>query len=86
MQVQLTGDMVELLKATPEIPDNLLAAVGAARRGADAFLVELNDDEAMAMVEMCQWYIKKDPATGMLTSKAALYDSIVEAVDDAQLA
>jgi hypothetical protein len=38
----------------------------------------------MAMTELCQWYIKKDPATGQLGPKAVLFDSIVRAVYAAQ--
>lgn len=86
MQIQMTGEMLEVLQGTPELPDNLLAAVGAAKVGDGVFFVELDDDQAMAMVEMCQWYIKTDPTTGELTSKAAVYDAIVGAIDDAQSA
>lgn len=86
MQVQMTGEMLEVLKGTPELPDSLLAAVGAAKAGDGVFFVEMDDDQALAMVEMCQWYIQKDPTTGELTSKAALYDAIVGAIDDAQFA
>jgi hypothetical protein len=33
---------------------------------------------------MCQWYIKKDPATGTLGPKALVFDGIVRAVYKAQ--
>ena len=51
----------------------------------DGFLVKLTEDEAIAMVEMCQWYIKKDPDTGELTPKAKLFSAMVDAIDDANL-
>ncbi len=86
MQVRMTADMLQVLRETPEMPDELLAAVVAAKDHGDGFAVSVNDDQAMAMVEMCQWYIKTDPATGEFTPKAKLFDSIVDAIDDAQLA
>ena len=83
MQVQMTSEMLEALRNTPEIPDNLRRRVDGARQEANVFAVTLSDDEAMAMVEMCQWYIQSDES-GELTPKAALFDAIVTAIDEAQ--
>lgn len=84
MQAKMTAEMLEILRNTREIPDNLRAPVDAAREDGDRFLVELSEDEAMAMEEMCQWYVKKDPATGELTDRAKVYDGIIQALYDAQ--
>lgn len=84
MRVRMTMAMLKALKATPEIPDNLLACVENAEAAGDAFAVELGGDEAMAMEEMCQWYIQKDPETGEMTSKSKLFDLIVRAIYDAE--
>ncbi len=84
MQVRMTAEMLDALKQTPELPEDQAASLDAAQPHGDAYLVKLSDDVAMAMVEMCQWYIKADPNTGELTPKAKLYDSIVEAIDQAQ--
>lgn len=84
MQVHLTPAMIEALKATPEMPDNLLRSVAGANTQGDGFLVTLDEDEAMAMTEMCQWYIRKDPATGKLGPKAELFDAIVRSIYAAQ--
>jgi len=84
MQVRMTAEMLDALKQTPELPEDQAASLSAAEPHGDAFLVRLSDDEAMAMAEMCQWYIKADPETGELTPKARLFDSIVEAIDEAQ--
>jgi hypothetical protein len=84
MLVRMTPPMIEALKSTPEIPDNLKHCVAAAKGNGDSFSVELDEDEAMAMTEMCQWYIKKDPATGTLGPKAMVFDGIVRAVYKAQ--
>ncbi|UCD24556.1 MAG: hypothetical protein JSW51_01155 [Gemmatimonadota bacterium] len=84
MKARMTAEMVAALKQTAELPEDLAAALNAAQPQGDAFLVGLSEDEAMELVEMCQWYIKRDPATGELGEKANLFDSIVAAIDDAQ--
>lgn len=83
MHVRLTKAMLDALKDTREIPDVLKARLERATRDGDAYLVTLSDDEAMAMTEMCQWYIVADPDTGEMTETAKLYDAIVEAIDEA---
>ena len=84
MQVRITHAMLDALKATPEIPDNLKRCVDHAKKHGDAFAMTVNEDEAMAMTEMCQWYIKKDPVTGKLGAKAEIFDGIVRAIYAAQ--
>jgi len=85
MKVQMSGAMLEALKATSEMPDNLIRCVALAQAsGAGSFTIGMNEDEAMAMTEMCQWYIKKDPVTGKLTPKGELFDRIVRAIYQAQ--
>lgn len=81
----MTLEMLDALRATPELPDNLEAQIDAAREDGDDFFVELDDVEAMAMVEMCQWYIRNDPETGELTPKARLFQSMVDAIDEAEM-
>jgi hypothetical protein len=83
MQVHLTEPMLTALRGTAEMPDTLLACVQDAARDGDAFVVTLTEDEAMAMTEMCQWYIRRDPVTGTLGDQAKLFDAIVAAIDDA---
>lgn len=83
MQVQMTTEMLEALRDTLEVPDNLRKRLDDARREGNAYAVTLNDDEAMAMAEMCQWYIYQDEM-GQLPPKAALFDAIVTAIDEAQ--
>jgi hypothetical protein len=85
MKVQMTAEMLDALRQTAELPEDLATALVAAQAHRDAFLVELSGDEAMEMAEMCQWYVKADPDTGELTPRARLYDSIVDAIDAAQL-
>jgi len=80
MQVQLTKAMIEALRAAPDLPENLVKrAAGATPRG-EGFLLTLDEDEAMAMTEMCQWYIRKDPVTGRLGTKAEVFDAIVRSI------
>ncbi|MBI2538084.1 MAG: hypothetical protein HYW06_14210 [Gemmatimonadetes bacterium] len=84
MQVRLTEPMLTALRQVPEIPDNLLARLNAARQDGDAFVMAVNQDEAMAMTEMCQWYIRKDPTTGQLGAQAKLFEGIVNAIYEAE--
>ena len=84
MQVRMSAGMVDALKATPEIPDNLMRCVTTAKRDGSEFLVTLSEDETMAMQEMCQWYIQKDPATGNLTARAQIFDAIVRVIYQAE--
>jgi len=83
MNVRLTEPMLAALRETPEVPDNLLARVNGARQDGAQRVMTLSEDEAMAMTEMCQWYIRKDPKTGQLNEKARLFQAIVDAIDQA---
>jgi hypothetical protein len=83
MQVHLSDAMLAALRETPEIPDNLLGRVNGARKDGAGPIMTLSEDEAMALAEMCEWYIRKDPATGQLGEKAKLFQTIVDAIDQA---
>lgn len=80
MHLHMTKAMVEALKAAPDLPENLLQRVSSVSAEGDGFQLTLDDDEAMAMTEMCQWYIRKDPATGKLGPKAEVFDAIVRSI------
>ncbi len=81
MNVRLTDALLAALRETPEIPDDLLARVNGARKAGAQWVMTLSDDEAMAMTEMCQWYIRKDPKTGQLNEQARRFQAIVDAID-----
>ena len=80
MQIRVTAPMLEALKGTLEMPDNLKRVLSEARKDGDVYAVTIDEDEAMSMTEMCQWYIKKDPVTGKLGAKAELFSGIVKAI------
>ena len=82
--MRLTEPMLSALRQVPEIPDNLLARVNAARTDGGGLVMALNEDEAMAMTEMCQWYIRKDPTTGQLSEQARKFEGIVNAIYEAE--
>jgi hypothetical protein len=86
MEVRMTEEMVGALKGTPEIPDSLLACLKNAEAEEEMFLVPLDEDERMAMTEMCEWYVRSDPDTGELTEQGRLFESIIQAIIDADLA
>ncbi len=72
--------MLDALKGTLEIPDNIKRVVAEAKKDGDGYSVTIDQDEAMAMTEMCQWYIKKDPVTGKLGTRAEIFNGIVKAI------
>lgn len=76
--------MLDALKAAPDLPENLLKRVSSVSAQGDGFQLTLDEDEAMAMTEMCQWYIRKDPVTGKLGPKAEVFDAIVRSIYAAQ--
>ena len=76
----MTEIMVKALTSTPEIPDNLLACLRGAEADGDILLVDLGEDERMAMTEMCEWYVRTDPDTGKLTEQGKLFESIIQAI------
>ena len=86
MEVRMTEEMVGALRGTPEMPDNLLACLENSAAEEDTFLVSLGEDERMAMTEMCEWYVRTDHATGELTEQGRLFESIIQAIIDADLA
>lgn len=84
MHVHMTKAMIEALKTAPDLPENLLKRVSSVSARGDGFQVTLDEDEAMAMTEMCQWYIRKDPVSGKLGPKAEVFDAIVRSIYAAQ--
>lgn len=84
MHVRMTKAMIEALKTAPDLPENLLTRVSSVSAQGDGFQLTLDEDEAMAMTEMCQWYIRKDPVTGKLGPKAEVFDAIVRSIYAAQ--
>ena len=86
MKVRMTETMVNALTETSEIPDNLLTCLRSAEADGDVVLVDLGQDESMAMTEMCEWYVRTDSDTGELTEQGKLFESIIQAIIAADLA
>ncbi len=85
MEVRLTQKMLTAVKETPELPDNLRARVNDAKADGDVFVLTIDDDERLAMTEMCEWYVRTDPESGDLTEQGRLFDDIIQAIIDADL-
>ena len=85
MDVRLTSELFEAFKAIPEIPDYIAVKIEGSTRDGDVHVISITEDERMVVEEMCQWHVLKDPTTGELTPKAVLYDSIINAIYDADL-
>ena len=86
MEVRIDEEMLAALKDAPELPDNLRACVDSAVPDGDDFLVTLDQDEQMALTELCEWYVRTDPETNQLTEQGKLFDRIVQVIIDADLA
>lgn len=86
MELRLNEEMIAALRETPELPDNLSACIEAAHAESDSFVVTVDDDEQMALTELCEWYVRKDPETGELTKQGRIFDAIVQLIIDADLA
>ena len=80
MHVRITSAMLDALKAAPDLPENLRRQVSGVAARDGGFVLTLDEDETMAMTEMCQWYIRKDPVTGKLGAKAEVFDAIVRSI------
>jgi hypothetical protein len=85
MEVRLTQQMLTAVKETPELPDNLRARVSNAKADGDKFVLTLDQDERMAMTEVCEWYVRTNPDSGDLTEQGRLFDDIIQAIIDADL-
>ncbi len=85
MEVRLTQQMLTAVKETPELPDNLRARVSNAKADGDKFVLTLDQDEQMAMTEVCEWYVRTNPDSGDLTEQGRLFDDIIQAIIDADL-
>ena len=85
MEVRLTQEMLAAVKETPELPDNIRTRVIDAKAAGDLFIVKLDDDERVAMTEMCEWYVRTDPDSGDLTEQGRLFDDIIQAIIEADL-
>ena len=85
MELRLDEETITALRETPELPDNLRACIDDARAESDAFIVTVDDDEQMALTELCEWYVRKDPETGELTKQGRIFDAIVQLIIDADL-
>ena len=83
MEVRLTQEMLTAVKETPELPDNLRTRVSDAKAAGDLFVLKLDEDERVAMTEMCEWYVRTDPDSGALTEQGRLFDDIIQAIVDA---
>lgn len=85
MELRLNEEMIAALRETPELPDNLRTCIDDAGAESDVFVVTVDDDEQMALTELCEWYVRKDPATGELTKQGRIFDAIVQLIIDADL-
>ena len=85
MELRLNEEMIAALRETPELPDNLRACIDAAHAESDACVVTVDDDEQMALTELCEWYVRKDPETDELTKQGRIFDAIVQLIIDADL-
>ncbi len=87
MKIAIDQAIHDALKGIGHVPDNLRARIDAiVPAGAGGYTLTLSDDDATALAELVQWFIKTDPATGKPTPQSAPFNELIRRIDEAQFA
>ncbi len=86
MKIAIDQSIHDALKSIDHVPDNLKARFDGMTKDAKGYQLTLNEDDATALAELVQWYIKVDPATGMPTPKSVAFNELIRRIDEAQFA
>ena len=84
MKIEIDRAIHDALKNIGHVPDDLRARFDAMAPAGANFVLALSDDEATALAELVQWYIKTDPATGQPTPESAPFKRLIALIDEAQ--
>lgn len=85
MKITIDQAIHDALKRIGDVPDNLRARLdGIAPAGAGGYTLTLSDDDATALAELVQWYIKTDPVTGKPSAQSAPFNELIRRIDEAQ--
>ncbi len=87
MKIAIDQAIHDALKRIGHVPDNLKTRFDAiAPDGKGGYTLALSDDDATALAELVQWFIKTDPATGKPTPQSAPFNELIRRIDEAQFA
>ncbi len=87
MKIAIDQSIHDALKRIGDVPDNLKARFdGIQAAGAGNYTLTLSEDDATALAELVQWYIKTDSATGKPTPQSAPFNELIRRIDEAQFA
>ena len=85
MKIAIDQAMHDALKGIGHVPDNLKARFDAiAPAAGGGYTLTLSDDDATALAELVQWYIKTDPVTHQPTPQSAPFNELIRRIDAAQ--
>jgi hypothetical protein len=83
MQITIDAPMKQALLGLGHVPDTLRARFDAIRPEGGGYALTLSEDDATALAELVQWYIKTDPATGKATPETQPFQSLITLIDQA---
>jgi hypothetical protein len=83
MQILITQSIKQALDGIGHVPDNLRQRFDAVTPAPGGYTLTLSEDDATALAELVQWYIKTDPATGKPTAATQPFSDLIGLVDAA---
>ncbi len=86
MKIAIDQSIHDALKSIDHVPDNLKARFDGMTPEGKGYTLTLSEDDATALAELVQWYIKVDPATNMPTPKSVAFNELIRRIDEAQFA
>jgi len=81
MDLAVTREQFEAVRAARHVPDVLKQVLDGARRSGDGkgYVLHLTYEEATALNELCAWNVHSD-ATGAVTPESRVFDELVKAI------
>jgi hypothetical protein len=84
IQVPLTQDMLVALKSANETPETLVQAIAGVKTDGKGVVLSLNNNQTIAMTEMCEWHVRTDPKTGKVTAASKIWDDLIRTIQHAE--
>ena len=84
IQVPLTQEMLAALQSATEMPETLVQAIAGVKADGKSVVLTLNNNQAIAMTEMCEWHVRTDPKTGKVTAATRVWDDVIRAIQHAE--
>ena len=79
MELTVTRDQCDAVRAARPLPDVLKRVLDGARPSGQGFVLHLTYEEATALQELAAWNVHTDDA-GVVTPESQLFDDLVKAI------